>query len=602
MSDYEAESGGSDSSSAIRLNRFQGKPQKWQYLTEQERGVYASLVKARDEDLGIHLYNAHILRQRAKEYQENPVNARINSEYTFLPEHYRTYKPPDRWTAWPLPPDLVPKGIDNDLNKDGYDQFTFKREKVNHPSTELEEILVAVALKDARKKFEDREFEDDLIQSQESDSTETTDNDSYQPNGGNTTSLEIETDHTDTSETKNLESPSVPNLTPIFNLDDDKSFQQLRPLARHNIIKIDEVLMALHNTRKTCHGFKSPEQRIEKVSTSNQTLANVVSEVASKPTSEINLTRIIETDEHQTTDPSKKTRGRPPKTYERLDEETDEAFLVRIARLRKKSIPNFALSEEARRPKKTSTPKTKLEPRSPKFSGAGYRNKRNKRLGLRDWSELLGSAALAGIPRDVIARATQRCANLFDEGMEMRSMNETPMTGKDSDLVTRYTPCQFHKEPSLDPESTPCNSHSSAPFSKARKTRALIPEYYKPRSGPTLRQVYFCSVSLCPRRINGFKDQDSLVRHLRKGHGFDENFIKENLSSDEDLVGAVHVDGFLKRLKTRGEVKNKNRLTSHRNDTRATSHEKIVPVTMESASSEWVSSDAEDQEKASWKL
>ncbi|CCU81795.1 hypothetical protein BGHDH14_bgh06196 [Blumeria hordei DH14] len=599
MSDYEAESGGSDSSAAIRLNRFQGKPQKWQYLTEQERGEYTSLVKTRDEDLGIHLYNAHILRQRAREYQEDPVNARINSEYAFLPENYRTYKPPDRWTAWPLPPDLVPKGTNNDLNRDGYDQFTFKREKANHPSTELEEILVAVALKDARKKFEDREFEDDMSQSYESDSIETTDNDNYQPNGDNITSLEIETDHTDTSESKNLESLSEPNLTPIFSLDDDKSFRLLRPLARHNLAKINEVLMALHNTRKTCHGFMNPEQRTEEVSTSNQILANVVSGVASNPTNETNLTRIIETYEHQTTNPSKKTRGRPPKTYERLDKETDEAFIVRIARLRKKSIPNFALSKEARKPKKIYTPKVKLEPRNPKFYAAGHRNKRNKRLGLRDWSELLGSAALAGIPSDVIARATQRCANLFDEGMEMRSMNETPIADKDSDLLTRYIPHQFHRELSLDPESTPCDNHAKAPFSKARKTRALITEDCKPRSGSTLRQVYFCSVSRCPRRINGFKDQDSLVRHLRKGHSFNEKFIKENLSSDEDLVGAVHVDGFLKRLKTRGEVKNKNRLISHRNDTRAKSDEEIVPNTLESASSEWVSSDAEDQKKAS---
>lgn len=44
------------------------------------------------------------------------------------------------------------------------------------------------------------------------------------------------------------------------------------------------------------------------------------------------------------------------------------------------------------------------------------------RLGLRDWSDVLGMAALKGWDPNVVKRAGKRCAELFDEEMGFRTV------------------------------------------------------------------------------------------------------------------------------------------------------------------------------------
>lgn len=48
-----------------RPNRWTGNPSTWHSLTEQERGLANSLDQIRNQDLSIHLYNAHALKKRA---------------------------------------------------------------------------------------------------------------------------------------------------------------------------------------------------------------------------------------------------------------------------------------------------------------------------------------------------------------------------------------------------------------------------------------------------------------------------------------------------------------------------------------------------------
>ena len=73
MSDSESNDQTSDSSDTEqnRSNRYKGPASTWQSLTEQERGLAASLDQLRNEDLSIHLYNAHALRKRAREAEES---------------------------------------------------------------------------------------------------------------------------------------------------------------------------------------------------------------------------------------------------------------------------------------------------------------------------------------------------------------------------------------------------------------------------------------------------------------------------------------------------------------------------------------------------
>lgn len=57
-------------------------------------------------------------------------------------------------------------------------------------------------------------------------------------------------------------------------------------------------------------------------------------------------------------------------------------------------------------------------------------------LGLRDWSDVLGVASISGFPPEVVAKAAERCSNLFDEGIVFRTLYE----GKKSYSEVRYAP------------------------------------------------------------------------------------------------------------------------------------------------------------------
>jgi len=63
----------SSESDAARPNRWKGAASTWQSLTEQERGLAASLDQLRNQDLSIHLYNAHALKRRAKEFEKRDL-------------------------------------------------------------------------------------------------------------------------------------------------------------------------------------------------------------------------------------------------------------------------------------------------------------------------------------------------------------------------------------------------------------------------------------------------------------------------------------------------------------------------------------------------
>ena len=82
---------------------------------------------------------------------------------------------------------------------------------------------------------------------------------------------------------------------------------------------------------------------------------------------------------------------------------------------------------------------------------AGRDRRRLKRaalLGLRDWKDVIGAAAMAGFSAATIARATQRCADIFREGMDIRTLVEGPAhpsmeggdTGESRATTVHYAP------------------------------------------------------------------------------------------------------------------------------------------------------------------
>ena len=59
-----------EASEANHQNRFKGPRSTWRKLTEDERLVFISMTQMRDQDLSVHLYNAHAMKRR--HYGEEP--------------------------------------------------------------------------------------------------------------------------------------------------------------------------------------------------------------------------------------------------------------------------------------------------------------------------------------------------------------------------------------------------------------------------------------------------------------------------------------------------------------------------------------------------
>jgi hypothetical protein len=62
--DFEKSVTSLEASESNRPNRFKGPRSTWRMLTEEERLVSSSMTQLRDQDLSIHLYNAHVMRRR----------------------------------------------------------------------------------------------------------------------------------------------------------------------------------------------------------------------------------------------------------------------------------------------------------------------------------------------------------------------------------------------------------------------------------------------------------------------------------------------------------------------------------------------------------
>ena len=567
----EADSASSESSYSSseipeRPNRWTGPPSTWQSLTAQERGLEASLVELRNKDLGIHLYNSFSLKARARKYRESKglqsgaLPSGKNQEidvHNEAPQDAeepasKEWAPSKAWTAWPLPPDQVPR-LDEHIGPDDEDElFTLRRSEKERPSRELEDVLVGTALKFAKKNWERREIASggEILEEENSDEEEVEVGNLKRAKRGGEYQEEKTTDHgiPDGSLENVVKEPSQPPLEkpvlePVLSADDERSRDLLRPSIRHTLSQLDTILMALHHVRQTCHRYATGS---ESSSDSEGRARSAVSQPETvsekrpvgRPRKFENLTsrpRPVEDHVSEALNAglvrAKKThRGRPRKHYEALVGETQEEYLIRVARLQKKSLPSFVSSG--------ATSQERSSERSPIRGRTGPRKR--EKLGTRDWSEVLGSAALVGLPSDVIARATQRCANLFGEGMIMQNLIETPAGAEVSHTLTTYVPEEI---PDLSRES------QSSPQESDEDDMDIDLEVKKPKKYLPGQDTYTCPIEKCQRQVQGFTVRSRLVRHLKTLHKMSEDEIIDILDDSKDTHGGIHVDGYLKPIK-----------------------------------------------------
>ncbi|KAI1204786.1 uncharacterized protein F4807DRAFT_465288 [Annulohypoxylon truncatum] len=364
-------------------------------------------------------------------------------------------------------------------------------------------------------------------------------------------------------------------------------------------------------------------------------------------------------------DAPKKRTGRPKKTYPRLDGETDREFAIRIARIRKQPLPVFSDEEPGPEPtadgrgrrrgraearsidsstssdadgdgEETAGPSTTARPhrrkrklpaekegkatRTPSSSSASTaasKSSRRPRIGLRDWRDVLGAAALSGFPPAALDRAARRCADLFAQRASLVTLPEVPASA--SALSARKTAVgrevvygpRMGYPPLLDLDEDEdgggdgdeggggegnggrkmrmairTRGGSLAPRSvvsgdeegdearpEERRTRSRSVSRTRARSRPRSASApgsFVCAVKDCPRAADGegFAWRTNLLRHLKLVHGWapptsttsgseglpglaGEEMTAEEVDSEDEMYGAVHVDGFLKPIRMR---------------------------------------------------
>ncbi|CAJ2499874.1 Uu.00g027270.m01.CDS01 [Anthostomella pinea] len=440
--------------------------------------------------------------------------------------------------------------------------------------------------------------------------------------------------------------PKKRRLKPTVATDDDLSYALLRPSVRHIMSKLDTTLMVLHNAQESALQYQSDSAESDASDTSQRSgqsrdRSRPSGRKRGRPPKSGEPSQMRESAPPPEPEPSadgakkKKRQGRPKKYYPKLEGETDREYTIRVARLRKEPVPFFADTEPQAgaesSPAPVSAPDSGVEPGredSPGEDSASapkpQKTRRNAkkvqsvedpdreeaapanpnpvkpRLGLRDWTDVLGAAALAGFSPGALDRAARRCADIFQQIMVLQTLvEEAPPPSHHSQnhhhapqaqRITRYEPGMasvplLGREDEDDEEEEEVRYARNALRRSQSRSRALSAEPPKSedesrgrgrsvsgssrsRSASITNTSYFCAFRDCPRAVDAFARKTNLVRHMKLVHGYEEGTSiqgdmgdmgmmgmmgmgLDEVDSEDEMYGAVHVDGFLRPIRVR---------------------------------------------------
>ncbi|KAF4839489.1 hypothetical protein CGCSCA4_v011215 [Colletotrichum siamense] len=591
-----------------RPNRWKGSKATWHVYTQEERLIYKSLEEIRNRDLSVHLYNAFALKNRETragaaepdaEDADRPLEEIVDSS---------DWRPPNPWTAWPMNTQTVPGDDFLKQTHDEDDEFTIRSNAPQMPSTALEDELTATILRQAKERFYQRqekyrrkEAAAQHVAAATSQSAATMsgvtsdDEDDVKPPADDETQTESSEKTPQTQRTKTYEA--------VVSANDDLSADLLRPSVRHILTVMDNTLTTLHNARlaglsymtdssasatdlSDAEGSDSAVSRRSRSRTPSRKGGKL-----SRSRSQAPRTPEPRTPEPERSASGKRGKGRPRKVQTPLPGETEREMVIRIARAQKKKIPaasdaedsnanmdNIAaihendaddedMSPEKRRPTPKSPARSPRKKRDlPPEARMEARTKAREAMlgnwGLRDWSDVLGAASISGFKPEVVARAAQRCADLFGQGMDMQTLVEGPASKRSKPQRTRYIPgMRRHRAVSLsssEDEGDCVDARGRKRRARSRGRESVAPSDSEARAGSRRRSVsrsssvglFFCPVAGCERAAEGFGRKANLQRHVARVHPGQAVDV-DDVESENEMFGAVHVDGFLKPIRAR---------------------------------------------------
>ena len=472
--------------------RFQGSDSAWRHHTDNERMLASSLDQLRANDLSIHLYNAHSWKARLRSNETHEFIGTLKRKNRWIAgdEHgTRPWYPEYAWTHWPLEPEKVPrKGEDFGVLYDPQVGIGLAATERMLPSGEdLQEDIYALMMQRAAEQWRARPPESAF---------------SLRPSRGRSISrprqrrsksvgFEAEITsakrsagpQTSQSADEGLNTESdLPQIrpAPILSADEDQLRLILQPSVNHLMSRIDNLLMSLHHNRAgqsaVTHDSDAEESRASSLSRS-------------------------------------RSRSRPRDGWKKnaLDSETDHAAPRNSAhsasrsrsRKRSKTAHSSPLPEERHRSESVSSVSSSV---SGSDYGPSHRNP-------RDWSEVLGLAAMTGWNDAALKRTLERCSKLFGEDMMLYN---------------------------LDEQSSLSNGFSSHVKGRKETSAAMTTGMSddQPFTLPKVLSGYSCPYTDCAHhtQLYPFSQGFRFREHLRRKHKLESTEIR-------DLEAALHISG-----------------------------------------------------------
>lgn len=426
----------SDNGTPGRLNKFEGSRENWRRWTKRERQEVAALETIRSRDLSLHLYNAFALKQRAerlKREHSRELEVAENGDRAQSPPHADLLSNFAPTKSWTAWP--LPANI--------VPRTTEKLTK------EEDDDLTISAMPDTRPSAE---LEECLMAQMMKAATQKFEQREYKRFYPRKLSqMSCYGTELTVSEEENNGDPAVsfePSLRPVVQADDEESKRIMRPEARHIISKLDELLLSLYQAR---HSYVATTHSSQPGDETENDYDDACASVSSSA--------------------RHKRKRTQPSSFEgnhSSNAAPDELH---------SSTPSTPRSFDSKNHQRRSVPLT-------------------SRLGLRDWSDILGVASMAGWSNAAVMRAARRCADLFNQDMTFSTFSEGKVRleqDEDGSAIWNYVENKQEVEKtSTDP----------------------VPAYIDKLK----KRALFCPVEDCKRHKQGFSRNWNLEQHLKNKH------------------------------------------------------------------------------------
>lgn len=448
--------------------------------------------------------------------------------------------------------------------------FTYRRPEDPRPSARLEEIISATTLKFAKERLHQRGFTESSHDDDDASTVkaEPLSSDAESQPGESVDDSEDEevTNDGEQSEGRPQRKQKAPVKTfkPVVSTDDDLSYDLIRPSTRRILGNLDNTLTILHNARTTS------AQNLQDSEASSPETDNESQPASSPERSPSKPPRMPAGDMSL----KKSNRGRPRK-YVQMEGESERDFEIRRAKALKGKVrlPTTAEESQGGSPRKHTSPSKRRRDNTADNHNKDYwTQKKLDRFRPHDWSDVLGAAALAGFPPEVVARATQRCANLFGQGMEMHRIGGAAGGVKTTTCRPgeAMPPGGSEEEDVDDPQHRRSRSVSrkpSAPLSRTGSPTSDDEEGDEEGSASPKKTAqkrakskgkkgqHFCPFPDCERATDGFDRPFNLKRHMKLVHGegsppeAPEEGEPTEAAAADDMLDGIRRDGFLEPMR-----------------------------------------------------